>query len=266
MGYLSDKIAIITGAGEGIGRGIARRFARDGATVVIAEINHDSGNKVKAELEQMGAQAIFIPTDVSKKEQVEAVVNTTIAEFGRIDILINNAVSLPQDILLENKTDEMLERQLAIGVWGSWWMMRAVRPHMAAQGGGRIINFTSLDIETGSWLHSDYNVAKGGIQALTRSAAMEWSRFNILVNCVMPIAASDAFDRMCAARPGLREAANASNPLGRMGHPENDIAPVVAFLAGADAHYITGASIPVDGGLHLPRVNNTPQDLSLYEN
>jgi len=150
-------------------------------------------------------------------------------------------------------------------VWGSWWAMQAVRPIMAAAGSGSIINFSSLDIETGSWFHSDYNIAKAGIQALTRSAAMEWARFKIRVNCVMPIAASAAFDRMCDARPGLREAANMGNPLGRMGHPEKDIAPAVAFLAGDDAHYITGVSLPVDGGLHLPRVNNKPQDLSIYE-
>lgn len=265
MADLNGKIALVTGAGEGIGRGVARRFAQDGASVVVAEINEEKGTKVVSELEALGAKALFVHTDVSNKQAVQAMVDATVAKFGTVDILVNNAVALPGDVLFENKTDQMLAQQLDISVWGSWWAMNAVRPIMAEAGGGRIINFTSIDIETGSWLHSDYNIAKAGVQAMTRSAAMEWARFNILVNCLMPIAATAAFDRMCDERPGLRELANQGNPLGRMGEPEKDIAPVVSFLASADAHYITGASIPVDGGLHLPRVNNKPQDLSIYE-
>jgi NAD(P)-dependent dehydrogenase (short-subunit alcohol dehydrogenase family) len=262
----SKKIAIITGAGEGIGRGVARHFARQGIQVIIAEINEAKGTQAAADIEAAGGAAAFIATDVSDKNSIQNLIDKTVADFGGIDILVNNAVALPQDILLENKTDEMLAQQLNVGVWGSWWAMQAVRPVMAAAGSGSIINFSSLDIETGSWFHSDYSIAKAGIQALTRSAAMEWARYKIRVNCVMPIAASAAFDRMCDGRPGLREAANMGNPLGRMGDPELDIAPAVAFLAGDDAHYITGVSLPVDGGLHLPRINNKPQDLSIYEN
>ena len=265
MSDLNQKVALVTGGGEGIGRGVAHRFAKDGATVVIAEINEASGNKVVAELEALGAKALFVKTDMGNKESVLAMVESAAKHYGRIDILVKNAVSLPQDLLLEDKTDEMLERQLGIGVWGSWWAMRAVRPYMEAQGGGRIINFASLDVETGAWLHSDYSVAKAGIQALTRSAAMEWSRFNILVNCVMPVAASAAFERMCDMRPGFREMADEMNPLGRMGDPEHDIAPVVSFLASEDAHYMTGVTLPVDGGLHLPRGSNKPQDLSVFK-
>lgn len=264
MSQADTKVVIVTGSGEGIGLGIAKRFVKDGYIAVIAEINETTGKQAEAELNAIG-QALFVQTDVASKAAIQNLVDTTVAQFGRIDVLVNNALALPKDVLMEQKTDEMLAQQLDIGVWGGWWTMQAVRPIMAEQGGGRIINVSSMDMDTGAWLHADYNIAKAGIQALTRSAAMEWARFNILVNCIKPIAASAAFERLCEMRPGMREGANHINPLGRMGHPENDIAPVVAFLAGPDSCYVTGATIPVDGGLHLPRVNNKPQDLSVFE-
>lgn len=265
MGKVDKKVAIITGAGEGIGFGIALRFVKDGYAVVIAEIDVTKGQRAENELKTRG-DALFIETDVSNKASIQNLVSATLASYGRIDVLVNNALALPKDVLLEDKTDAMLEQQLGVGVWGSWWTMQAVRPIMAGQGGGRIINFSSMDMDSGAWLHSDYSIAKAGIQALTRSAAMEWAHYNILVNCIKPVAASAAFERLCDMRPGFREMANATNPLGRMGHPENDIAPVVAFLAGPDSHYVTGATIPVDGGMHLPRGSNKPQDLSVFKN
>jgi 3-oxoacyl-[acyl-carrier protein] reductase len=165
---------------------------------------------------------------------------------------------------MEKKLDSMLQQQLAIGVWGTWWGMQAALPVMRAQGGGRIINFTSMDVDTGAWLHSDYSVGKAGILAMTRSAAIDWARFNIRVNALAPVAASSAFEQMCRDRPGLREAAGKSIPLGRMGDPEADIAPVAVFLASDLSQYVTGASIPVDGGLHMPRVNQTPADMAMF--
>jgi NAD(P)-dependent dehydrogenase (short-subunit alcohol dehydrogenase family) len=264
MSNTDKKVAIITGSGEGIGLGIALRFAKDGYAVIVAEIDDVKGKKAEAELNAVGT-ALFVHTDVANKDDIQNMFDTTLARFGRVDVLVNNALVLPTDLLMEDKTDAMLEQQLGIGVWGSWWTMQAARPVMEKQGGGRIINLSSIDIDTGAWLHSDYNIAKAGIQALTRSAAMEWARFNILVNCIKPIAASASFERMCDEHPGLLEMANETNPLGRMGHPEKDIAPVVAFLAGPDSQYVTGATIPVDGGLHLPRVNNKPKDLSIFK-
>lgn len=265
MGLLEEKVALVTGAGQGIGRGIARRFVREGAAVVIAEISQEHGSRVARELEEMGGRSLFVPTDVSKKAQVVGAIETAVSHFKALDILVNNAVKLPTPLVMEKKTEEMLEEQLRIGVWGTWWAMQAALPIMQAQGGGRIINFTSIDVDTGAWLHSDYSVAKAGILAMTRSAAMEWARFNILVNALAPVAASAAFEKMCIQRPGLREAACAQNPLGRVGDPEGDIGPAAVFLASDLSRYITGATIPVDGGQHLPRGSSKPPDLTAWE-
>ena len=261
MGQLDGKVALVTGAGQGIGRGIARRFVREGASVVIAEISEEHGSKVQTELAQLGGCGRFVRTDVGRKADVLAAIAATVEDFGRLDILVNNAVKLPTPVLMAQKTDAMLEEQIRIGIWGTWWAMQASMPIMRQQGGGRIINFTSMDAETGAWLHADYSVVKAGIVGMTRSAAIDWARFNINVNAVAPIAASAAFEQMCKDRPGLREHANAAVPLGRMGDPEEDIAPAVVFLASDGARFITGATIPVDGGLNLPRGNSTPMEL-----
>jgi NAD(P)-dependent dehydrogenase (short-subunit alcohol dehydrogenase family) len=140
--------------------------------------------------------------------------------------------------------------------------MRAALPHMKTRAGGRIINFYSIDADAGAWLHSDYNVTKAAIQGLTRSAAAEWGRFNILVNAIAPAAAGSGFEKRCAEDPGYRERASSMNPLGRVGDPETDIAPVLVFLASAMGRYVTGETISVDGGQHLPRYESRPGSLT----
>ncbi|CAN7759821.1 SDR family oxidoreductase [Pseudorhodoferax sp. LjRoot39] len=265
MGLLQDKVALITGAGNGIGRGVARRCAREGACVVIAELDADSGPVVARECEELGARALFVRTDVTRKDSVEAAVAAAAERFGGLDILVNNAFAPTPNVLLEDKTDEMLARTLDSTVWASWWAMKAALPHMRKRGGGRIVNFYSIDVELGAWLHGDYNTAKGAILGLTRSAASEWGRFNITVNAIAPTAMGATFHKLCAENPGFAERSAAMRPLGRCGEPEDDIGPVVVFLASEMARYVTGEAIHVDGGLHLPGYNSRPAHVPVRE-
>jgi NAD(P)-dependent dehydrogenase (short-subunit alcohol dehydrogenase family) len=261
VGRFSGKVALITGAGKGIGRGVARRFAAEGAAVAIAEIDPDAGQDTAAAVTGLGGRGLFLHADVSDKGQAQGAVAAALSEFGRLDVLVNNAYGPSPNVVLEQKTDDMLERVLRTGLWATWWTMHAAFPAMRDQGGGRIVNFYSIDAEAAAWLHADYNLTKDAIRGLTRSAAVEWARFNILVNAVAPAAAGTVFHELSASIPGFAEAAAAANPLGRVGDPEQDIAPVVLFLASDDARYITGETIHVDGGQHLPRYQSKPASL-----
>jgi 3-oxoacyl-[acyl-carrier protein] reductase len=265
MSRLDGKVAVVTGAGKGIGRGIARRFAREGAKVVVAELDAVAGKQVASDLGELGGEGLFVQTDVSQRADIERAIAAAQQTFGGLDILVNNAIAVTPDVLLEQKTDEMFEKTMKVGLWSVWWGMQIAFPAMKARGGGRIINFYSIDADDGSWLHGDYNTAKGGVQALTRTAGFQWARHNILVNAIAPIAASAAFEQMVADNPALAAAAPQMIPVGRMGDPEDDIAPVAVLLASEDGRYITGATIPADGGLHVPRVNTRPPDLSMFE-
>jgi NAD(P)-dependent dehydrogenase (short-subunit alcohol dehydrogenase family) len=264
MGRLDGTVAIVTGAGQGIGRGIARRFAREGSRVVIAEIDERHGTSVAEEVRALGGDARFVRTDVGVKGDVEGAVRAGLDAYGRIDILVNNAIALSPNVLLEQKTDDMLDRVLHTGLWATWWSMQAVFPTMRDQGGGRIINFYSIDAEAGAWLHADYNLTKDAIRGLTRAAAAEWARFSILVNAIAPAAAGSVFVQLARDIPGFAEGAAAMNPTGRVGDPEDDIAPVAVFLASDDARYVTGETIHVDGGQHLGRYQSKPPDLSVF--
>lgn len=265
MKLLQDKVALITGAGGGIGRGVARRFVRDGAAVVIAEIDEVTGAAVAQECQALGGRAVFVRTDVMDKASVEAAVAAAVQAFGGLDILVNNAFVPTPNVLLEDKTDEMLQRTLLSTVWASWWAMKAALPHFRARGGGKIINFYSIDVELGAWQHGDYNTAKGGILGLTRSAAAEWGRFNVNVNAIAPTAMGATFHKLCADNPGFAEKSAAMRPLGRCGEPEDDIGPVVVFLASEMSRYITGEAMHVDGGLHLPGYNSRPAHVAVRE-
>ncbi|MDA9367972.1 SDR family oxidoreductase [Flavobacteriaceae bacterium] len=265
MGLLENKVALITGAGGGIGRGIARRFAREGAAVLVAEIDVDSGQQVAAELQELGGQAYFVQTDVLDKESILNAVNEAVSRFGGLDILVNNAFVPSENVLLEDKTDELLEQTLTSTIKATWWAMQAALPHFRARQGGKIVNFTSIDTETGAWLHADYNAGKSGVVGLTRSAAVEWGRFNITANSIAPTAMGATFHKLAADNPGFAEHAASMRPLGRCGDPEEDIGPVALFLASELSRYVTGETIHVDGGLHLPGYNSRPAGMPVRE-
>jgi len=258
MGRLDGRVAIVTGAGQGVGRGIARRYAREGAAVAVAEINPDTGAAVVAEIsDELGGRAIHIPTDVLRHDQVLAMVARAVDELGRVDILVNNAYVAARSGRLEHKSDDDLELAFRGGPLHTWWAMQAVFPHMKAQHWGRIINLVSLNGINAHKYSADYNSAKEGIRAITRTAAVEWGRHNILCNCIAPAAASPAYVAFAAAAPDNAREMLKSNPLGRMGDPEHDIGGVALFLASEDSDYVTGNTIFASGGT---QVNGVPWD------
>ncbi len=168
MGRLDDRVAVITGAGQGIGRGVARRYAREGCRIVVAELNEDTGRRTVGEVEALGSDALFVPTNVSVKEQAQGAVNAAVEAFGRVDILVNNAWGGGTISRLEWKSDAELEHGLRTGFMSNFWTMQAAFPHMKAQGRGSIINLCSLNGVNAHMYSVEYNIAKEAVRAMTR--------------------------------------------------------------------------------------------------
>ena len=262
MTRLHDRVAVITGAGDGIGHGIARRFAAEGARVLVAEIDTDAGERVAKELrDEFGGDAIFHRTDVSDKSQVTAMIETATNRWGTVDILVNNAWGGGSLSRVEFKQDGNFERGFGVGFYGPLWAMQAAFPAMKAQGRGNIINLCSLNGVNAHIGTAEYNVAKEALRALSRTAAREWAPHGIVVNVICPAAKSAAFRAVAARNPELVATADSANPMGYLGNPERDIAPVAVFLASDDAHYMTGNTLYVDGGSHINGAHWVP-DLS----
>lgn len=249
-GQLDGKVALVTGAGAGIGEGIVRRFADEGAKVVVAEIDSAAGQAVARAVGGM-----FVRTDVSDREQVENAVQTALSTYGSIDIVVNNAWGGGAIGRVERKTDEQLSAGIAVGYYGPYWAMRAAFPHMKDKGWGRVINMCSLNGVNAHMGSLEYNAAKEALRALTRTAAREWAPTGVTINAICPAAKSQAFFRAIGEYPELEAVADAANPMGRMGDPYDDIAPVAVFLAGEGSRYLTGNTLFVDGGGHI---NGTP--------
>lgn len=245
MGKLDQKIAIVTGAGQGIGKAIAERLAADGATVVVTDINDVSA---KETADAFGNGSIGLRTDVTDRDSVNEMVASVKTQFGCIDVLVNNAGWDKAEPFLDSEP-ETWDRVIAINLYGVLNTSKAVLPIMAEQGSGRVVNIGSDAGRAGSSGEAVYSAAKGGVIAFTKATAREMARSQVAINCVCPGPTdTELFASMGGEK--LREALTKAIPFRRLGQPE-DIANAVAFFASEEAAFITGQTVSVSGGLTM---------------
>jgi len=257
---LTGKVAIVTGGGDGIGHGIVRRLASEGARVLIAEFNPETGARTAEDAaREFGTEVAFLKVDVTDKGQTEGMIAHAKDRFGGVDILVNNAWGGGNIKRIEHKTDADMQHGVTMGLYSAMWAMRAAFPLMKAKGWGRIVNLCSLNGVNAHIGSAEYNVGKEALRAYTRTAAREWAPYGITCNIVCPASISASYRAFRAANPETAQHMDAMNPMGRMGDPETDIAPVVAFLASEDCRYMTGNTLFVDGGGHINGVAWAPE-------
>jgi NAD(P)-dependent dehydrogenase (short-subunit alcohol dehydrogenase family) len=240
------RVVLVTGAGNGIGQATAGRFAREGATVVVNDVDVEVARPVVTELQKIGARAMAVAADVTKRSDVEAMVHRVVEEFGRLDVLVNNA-GINRDAMSHKMTEEQWDQVLTVNLKGTFLCAQAALLRMRDRGWGRIINTSSIG-SLGNIGQANYAASKAGVIGLTRTLALEAARYGVTVNCVAP---GPVMTRMLAGVPeAIREKIVAKVPLGRIAKPE-EIAGVHAFLASEDAAFITGQVLFVDGGMSV---------------
>ena len=261
-GRLAGKVAVVTGATSGIGLGTAKRFVTEGATVIFNARRAEAGARTEALLREMaaGGEVCFVQADISVKEQIEAVIDRALG-FGRLDALVNNAQGFVPIGPILTKPDQQYRHALESGLFATKWAMQRAFPTMRDQGGGSIVNMTS----GWAWLAppnlSDYGANKAALEALTRSTANEWGRYNINVNIVAPHSKSKGWDRYAADNPDAAQALTALNPLKRVGDPQDDLGSLILGLVTEEARFITGQTFDGSGGgLYLRRTYSSTEE------
>lgn len=248
MTDLDRKVVLITGAGQGIGQGVALAMAGAGASVVVTGRTLAKVEATARMVEERGGQALAVACDVKSAADLAATVERTVATFGGLDILVNNAQEVPLG-KLEDVTDEAFLAGFESGPLATHRLMRLARPHLAARGGGTIFNFcSSAGIRWDMTGYGCYAAVKQAIRSLTRAAAAEWGGENIRVLTIAPHAESPGLKWWIENNPEEAQAFFRTIPLGRVGSLEGDIGRALVALAGQDLAYLTGATIPLDGG------------------
>ncbi len=247
---LKDKVALVTGAGSGFGEGIAKLFAREGASVVVADINDNGGRAVAAQIDEAGGTAVFVHVDVTRPVDVKAMVEAAVGAYGRLDILVNNAGYSHVNQPMVEVSEEDFDRTYAVNVKAIYLAAREAVPLFRKQGGGCIVNTSStaaLRPRPGLvW----YNGSKGAVNTITKAMALELADDKIRVNAVCPVIGATGMLETFMGKPDtpeLRQKLIVTVPLGRMSRPE-DVANAVIFLAGDEGEFLTGVCLPVDGG------------------
>lgn len=243
---LQDKVVIITGGAGGIGAGMGRAMAKEGAIIVAVDLNAETGAKTAAELQQISPKSSFIQADLTDHKNLKNVVEEVVSKYGRLDVLVNNAHASKQVPFLET-TPEDLALSMDTGFYPTWYLMQAAIPHLKKTK-GNIINFASGAGLKGHKTQAAYAAAKEAIRGITRVVANEFGADGITANLISPIANSPGVEAWAQAQPEYYQNVLAGIPMGRFGDPEQDIGRVAVFLASEDSKYITGQTFMVDGG------------------
>ena len=244
---LTGKKALITGAGQGIGRGIALKMAHEGADVVVAEMNPDTGTQTAREISDLGGKALFVKVDVADRQNVQSLVEQVLNVWGRVDVLVNNA-GFDRPATLLNVKGEDWDAVLGVHLKGTLNCIQAVAPHMIENRYGKIINLSSVWGKIGAVSEISYTAAKAGLIGLTKSVARELGRHQINVNVVLPgLVLTPTIAKMPEKYQNM---IIEETPLRRIGQPE-EVGSVVAFLASDEASFVTGAVVEVSGGWNM---------------
>ena len=245
MKRLKDKVAIITGSGQGIGKATALLFAREGAAVIVAEYNKDTGEAVATKINEAGGEGRFVQVDIANRESVQALISDVLETNGNIDVLVNNA-GVIKDNTLEKMTDEEFDRVISVNLRGTYICTKEAAEIMRKQGSGVILNAASVVALYGNFGQTNYVASKAGVIGMTKVWARELGKYGIRVNAVAPGFIST--DMIKDIPENVIEMMLKKVPLRRMGQIE-EVASVYAWLASDDASYVTGTVINVDGGV-----------------
>jgi 3-oxoacyl-[acyl-carrier protein] reductase len=247
MGLLDGKAAVVTGAAQGIGRAIADTFAREGAAIVIGDVNLEAAEAAAAELTAQGARALAVRCDVTSEPEVGAMVDTCVAELGTIDIMVNNA-GVTRDATLRRMTLEDFRTVIDVHLQGAWLGTRAASAVMREQKSGSIINMSSISGKVGNIGQTNYSTAKAGLIGLTKSSAKELAHLGVRVNAIQPGLIRTAMTE--AMRPDIWDQKLAEIPMARAGEV-TEVADAALFLASHLSAYITGTVLEVTGGRYM---------------
>lgn len=242
---LAGKVALVTGASGGIGRAAALAFARSGASVLVSDVNEEGGRETVSLIEKAGGKAVWQRCDVSKGDEVKAMVAAAVSAFGRLDFAFNNAGI--NSIAANEYEDEVWARSLGINLTGVMLCMREEAEVMLAQGGGAIVNTASINGLVGNPSQPGYTATKHGVVGLTRHGALRWAKAGIRVNAVCPGVIETPMTAPLVADPQMKQVIEGMTPLGRMGKAE-EIAEAVVWLCSDASAFITGHPMVIDGG------------------